>query len=53
MNYPFPYPNINNYQLIQEINKLKEKIIYLENKINYLEKNNKNYLEKDDNYYMI
>ena len=53
MNY-FPFPIDNNYQIIQELNRINEKIKLLEVKISKLEKNNnKDYLEKDDNYYMI
>ena len=54
MNYAFPNQLINTNYLIQEILKMKEKIILLEKRINQLENNKiSNYLEKDDNYYMI
>ena len=52
----FPYPIYPNYpyNLIDEINKLKEEINILEQRITKIEKQNKNnYLKKDDNYYMI
>ena len=53
MNY-FPFLVDNNFQILQELNIINEKIRILEAKINKLEKNNnKDYLEKDDNYHMI
>ena len=52
MNIGFPsyiQPNI-----YQEIEKLKQEIIYLKQKIQELENINKtNYLKKDDSYYML
>ena len=54
MNYTFQNQIINTNYLIQELLKMKEKIIILEKRINKLENNKiSNYLEKDDNYYMI
>jgi len=52
--YPFQVPIINQndyYYILNELNKLKRKIKYLEDQIN--KSNENNYLKKDDNYYMI
>lgn len=54
--YPLPYiPIGNNYNIICELNELKERVQLLEEKINTINEKDKdnNYLKKDDNYYMI
>ena len=52
-NFPFPI-NIQPYNLICEIQTLKEKIKELEIKISKIENQKQdNYLKKDDNYHMI
>ena len=51
-NLPMPIPFIN-FDIINEINILKERVRILEEKINNSDDYNSNYLEKDDNYYMI
>ena len=48
--FPMPIPIIN-FDIVNEINLLKERVSILEEKLNCKEDNN--YLEKDDNYYMI
>ncbi len=46
---PYFQPNI-----YQEIEKLKQEILYLKQKIQELEQTDKNnYLQKDDSYYML
>lgn len=57
-NFPIPvYPiNNNNYyfNIISEINKLKEDVEELKEKINKINcSKENNYLKKEDNYYMI
>ena len=57
-NFQFPFlpmgNNINIYNLDNELNKIKEDIKIIKEKINKLEKEKENtYLKKDDNYYMI
>lgn len=56
--YPQPFPPILTdniyYQLLNEINKNKQRLIELEKRITKLEQDkNNNYLKKDDNYYVI
>lgn len=48
--FPMPIPIIN-FDIVNEINLLKERVSILEEKLKI--KDNDNYLEKDDNYYMI
>ena len=54
-NLPLPfYPQNPNYEILLEINKLKEEIIKLNKRIDSLEKaNNSDYLKKNDEYYII
>ncbi len=56
MNNFFPpyFQPSNNYEIIQEINKLKEEIIKLNKKIELIEHNkNTEYMKKNDDYYII
>ena len=52
--YPFqPYPNFLG-QIVEELRRINEQLMNLENKINTLTMTKeKNYMEKDDNYYII